>query len=805
MIQLSTVQRLIRPVEVSESLRQDIQERQDHLFTLCPACGSALWILPRGFFCTCLDCPTGVWLVPQYIAAIRCSDMRDAAQWLAQVFHERIHNRVDDSADAVGFVKQAEHMAALLQFIRKRTKARTPDQLRTFNSLERFGLPVRDPRNSIFVVDKPDFEKLDRILMSINPDLRVLPESEGGSAFVPYFSDHVTIAGLKQVKPHNLQSRSFQLLDACATFSNLWAIGPETRFTCLHSSWEEALEYDRQWRLQDPRTASIGLEIDPRHTEEDLPWLPAPLFMQAEPVKSLWLAARTRQLYPGMKVALSSSRQVFGWAKFVTAQLLARLDRSGDMSTVGKHLLSQAGLTGGDRDQVIRELRVKGATRAAECVSRNLYDVEVYWSPRLRLYQTPDGYIARRTGQPAEIISNFTLDLTRNVIFPEHRTLYHEAMVTMGGHQLPITLASPVLDNPKDLQALISAAAVQRKLSILPMVRDQTAYKPVSHYHKSMIPRLTTDAGVPFLGWDFHKTIFYSAAWSASPDGFRMQSVHHPGIRQLDAFTNEPLPELPLTSHVVEALPSDVLELIAMIVATILRGRYDYPMRPVLIRHDRNAAAWVEAIFRGIGQQRALPRQTASEVPALRRYPAWTHSGVHSHNAISAEPVFVLASTGLPLTAEFAEEAGVQAGRLTQALVMRTCDLLFSSVTSDFTRQPHVQYSYELVEESGRFIRQRMRLPWPEFVPPFQTVTRLLQTHGADGIGDVMSYHFSEQLLYLDLDKSGQDPADLEAELRHLATTLKREGKLLKLDAYSGFALLEQFFARDVALPRISP
>jgi hypothetical protein len=316
-------------------------------------------------------------------------------------------------------------------------------------------------------------------------------------------------------------------------------------------------------------------------------------------------------------------------------------------------------------DQLHKRLLSAGLVGPADQVARSLYNIEIARSDRTVIYETPEGYGLRRGGNPMEMLSNFVVRILGNVAFGDGSALHHSAAVLVGGGQHETVLPTRLLDQPRELVEHIHQLLTLKRNTTVPMLRDPGAFRSVVFYLRGLLPRLPSRPGIPFLGWNHKRDVFYMPGCILSMDAPNHGAfVFHPDVCALDAFdsgaTGEGVTDLDLGE--------ELLAFVLMTLGMLIKGYRRERQQIIQVRHDGPAASLLAGLFRGLGQVRSL-NKVDRDIEGLQGYPAWA-AAARMSGRISA-PYFVLAPAGRHVTGVYGEAVLARAAGTLRALTRR--------------------------------------------------------------------------------------------------------------------------------------
>lgn len=460
--------------------------------------------------------------------------------------------------------------------------------------------------------------------------------------------------------PLSTRVLTLQFTNYRVAVAGLRMLSPTAQQVYLHDTAISAGIQNSRWRVQDPLTVSLTCLFG--QGDGPIPDLPA-LVAQHDEHTSTTLIARMQRAWPDIKVAQGSGAPV-GFDAFMFAVLKRHVRRS-SLTSQGLVLLGSFNPQGWLKQSLHGRFKSAGFVGAADQLARSLYSIEIARTDRTITLETPEGYGVRRGGGPLELFSNFIVRLEGNVTFGEKAALHHRASVLIGDVQQDMILPGRLLDSPRELQEHIQLLLAAGKSMLVPMLRDPSAFRSVAFYLRGTLPRLATQIGLPFLGWNFKRDTFFTPGAIIGLDGIIQDSFPlHPDVAALDAFSAEKH----LDAAIDLDLPREVQTFMLMILGSIIRGQRGERLQAVQVRHDGPAAGLLEGLFRGLGQTRPVS-QVERNAEGLHQYPVWAKVGRVTGKLHA--PYFLLCDHGQIVREQHTEEVLGRAAETLRGLVRR--------------------------------------------------------------------------------------------------------------------------------------
>lgn len=792
---LAQLEQLIRPLETAEYLGFQVRQKGDHFTTTCPYCEGELWIQSSSYLCENTSCPMLAGSVVE-IAAAKTRSYQDGANLLFSHFKARILQCPEFTPE--NFAPTVTYQARLRRKLSQQIRAFqtsvhvTGQRALVLSELQKQGM--HDPGQHLIGImleqeRVPFLELLERLGLPepiLPPNVPLL--------VIPYWHQPHALAAIVLMHPRSSWRTTIEIESFGVAIAGLRMLSPSVHSVWLHDTALAAGVQNAQWRIRDPQTVSVACLLGTETCA--VPELPG-VVAHFGPQTSTTMIARLQRIWQDLMVANhEETPKPFDTFLF---ELLRTHIRKSSFTSRGLILLGSFNPQGGVRQRLHARLKNGGFVGAADQLARTLYSLEIARTDKTTILETPDGYAIRRAGGPQELFSNFIIRLDQNVTFGEKAALHHRATVMIGDVEQKFIMPGRLLDAPRDLQEHIQLQLAAEKSLLVPALRDPSAFKHVSYYLKGTLPRLPTQVGLPFLGWNFKRDCFFTPGAILGMEGLiRGCFPLHPDIFTLDAFDPAEMPE----AHLDLDLPREIQTYLLLILGSIIRGHRGERLQAIQVRHEGPAVSLLSGIFRGLGQVRPVIR-VERNAEGLHQYPAWATAGRDNH-AINA-PYFLLSSHGRPVVGDYSEDLLAKAASTLRVLVRRSVETLLGFADDvKWRRQPSVLYSNGLTASAQEFLSEHCGIQMEADMTSFEWTEKLLQQIPTADLGETFTYDFANQRVFCNVERhrDSMDLAGLEQELRSLADTVTvRAGHQIEMDAFSAFKLLETYYGAPPHLP----
>lgn len=484
--------------------------------------------------------------------------------------------------------------------------------------------------------------------------------------------------------------------------------------------------------------------------------------------------------------------------EFVGHHLMLRTSDD-QFGPLARQLMDAYGSPVGFKGVMETRLREAGRHQAVKQLSELYADGLLVKQGNTEIHVSSSGYILfdREKGERTPL-TNFTLELLRQVVFPEHPGTYLE--VNAGDRRL--TIPESCFDSGKKLGQYLQGSCNEQGA---PRVIEPAKLGLVLRKLREQTSGLAMVNGVSFLGWNGLKNRWYSPGYQVTASGCvedpSIPWLPHPETQHFKAGLVEPVlnPDLPVK----------LCGLVGQILALVHRRFSGYPVRAVGILNTAHNREIVSRVFRGMGQERIIQLSTnarsKSVLESLRGYPCLVQGGKAEK---LEEGLFCLGENGLGFVGVTEEEADAAAGTL--SWMVR--ELVAKLVTGeDLLGRPSCRVLFEeALSADGAKIARTLGglIEWPQEDTEFPAVERLLNGVAPVDVHKYWQFDLFEQQVYLNTrDLPRGLLGDVEGLVRELGVFVKdiraKDG-YLSMDAGDAQRMLRNYHGEPVELQSVN-
>lgn len=238
--------------------------------------------------------------------------------------------------------------------------------------------------------------------------------------------------------------------------------------------------------------------------------------------------------------------------------------------------------------------------------------------------QRSDGYVlvTGKANKKVSHISNFTLDIEKNIAFPDQKKVISEAVVNFKDQQIKVWIPLESLETANSVEDCVRTAWItndssKSSESAIPLIINKLDYRKfITPYTRSIASRCQYLQGISFLGWDFKKTVFQGPGWFIDSTGIHSSdAILYPDSVFLNCFDQRKF-----DLSYVENLTLKEKNAIAIIIGIIGRGYFDKLTNGIKASSELNSE--LTDILYTLGQTKYLsPDSREIKIPQNNGFP----------------------------------------------------------------------------------------------------------------------------------------------------------------------------------------
>lgn len=311
------------------------------------------------------------------------------------------------------------------------------------------------------------------------------------------------------------------------------------------------------------------------------------------------------------------------WDEFLDRYIMAMIQRAGISSAV-LAFIDSCRLTGAQEYRILHNLMLNGLPKEHNKLKTHFSNKIIFLDNNTSVAQRSEGYVlsSGKSVKKVSQISNFTLEIERNVAFPDQKKVISEATAHFKDQQLKVWLPLDGLETANTVEESVRNAWIISEYAnnsddSIPLIINKLDYrKYIAPYTRNLAAKCPYSQGISFLGWDFAKTKFQGPSWVIDVNGIQAnQSILYPDSDFLACFTNE---KYAFGSE--EDLSTADKKAMALCLGMIGRGFFDKITNGVKCPEEINSS--VTDILFTLGQRKYLsPDSREIKVPHNNGFP----------------------------------------------------------------------------------------------------------------------------------------------------------------------------------------
>jgi len=268
--------------------------------------------------------------------------------------------------------------------------------------------------------------------------------------------------------------------------------------------------------------------------------------------------------------------------------------------------LDSCGLTAAQEYKILESLSLNNFANECNLIKKHFSNKIIHMADNICVMQKSDGYVMNsgKTNVKTTSLSNFTLNVLKNIAFPEQKKILSELSVNFKDKEFTTWIPVEGLESANTVEESVRNAWISSDVSAdsedsIPIITNKIDYrKYVSPYTRSIASRCSYSQGVSFLGWDFKRTYFQGPGWIIDNTGINAKdSLLYPNSDYLNCYTNK-VPSMSGNAPDDESYNY----CLATLVALICRGYFEKITPGIKVPKEHNAM--MTAMLHTLGQKK---------------------------------------------------------------------------------------------------------------------------------------------------------------------------------------------------------
>src|SRR6266446_1773595 len=658
----------LEPYRVVADLGIQIEQKNDLFFTPHPRVTNRLLQIESNEFVGHADGPTPACNVLDFLA-LHFGSYGEAVDYVIDRYHNLASMPTGVSLDSVRDQLVESSKAAREQFeailaLREPLRTRSTKLLGGYLYCRRKELDLRHIWRMLYIVRGDDLNVM------LQSWLGGEEAFEAGECYLicPYFKNRHTFGLLEILTLEEKHLRTVHLNPTQHMFFGLHTCFPDNHQTRVVSAWQAAAQrYSRAMENGDFRTGVVQVQFNPNGEPNREPALRSGLFQVTKDTDFNTLV-KHRAAFEDLEIIdpggrFAAAPKPVAWRQYGINSVIKALNEDPkDEDRV--YSLRTSGMIESLRDDaevfpaLLQHLEKHNGKSVLGRIRRQRGGQELFILRGIHVAESPTGYVATKPGTNLySQFTNFVIKIDSRIWFEESEESYLSGRVLMHGEFVPLLLSDAQMHQPKAI--LLQAQRAVNRAAIphlpLPTVTDAAHQGKLVSIISHQIINAPKIIGIQRLGWNNRKDGFIAPVWQARSLGLEPTSkAAHPESAILARFFSF------LDYKVVDdfsQVPSQARSLIALVVASLVRGFLNQQTTVIRILRNPQSFALLQCVFRPLGQvapielspNRKLARQTLS-IENFSNYPIFaTCPEMKALEGINY-PIFLLCKSGLALS-----------------------------------------------------------------------------------------------------------------------------------------------------------
>lgn len=803
-LSIQSLEQTTSPIEIVNLLGRDLYKcEQGNYTTKCPKCESKLYILDKEFVCENSNCTFKAGSVCDYLVAGAYCKWEQVIDTLNTILDGRLNN--------TSVIKNKKAIISSLQnkrklfdfFLRIALKGSHNNMacLQYKSAIRSQGIDPDTLRWSVFIIGGEDVNILKGIINNTG-DKRDF-NFNSSCIVLPYFADYHTVSHLLVLNTPASRPEKIAVNPHRTSFFGLLQRHPNAKSTKLAYTYADAAKLNTQYGRMSPENICLHMLLDATANGTSFSLSNAEYVITEDTNDDFRAVAIIQKYIPSLKV---NSRQTSIYKdetsipsyKFIIDCLITNLRKGINISS----LLEMAGLTPGNKQELLNRLHQERFFDAADEVRNFFKTLPIYTDDKITLFSNPFGYTMKKNSKDActTYVSNFILELEQNVVFAESTDIFHAGSIIFDGNTYPVMLKQEELDRPVDLEKAVRRATLGSPgegENNLPTIKERGAAKYLTNYLRDNISSLPRTEGLPILGWSPRRTSFYTPYFIADRKGARVgKKYFHPTNQCLINFTTD----ITDVSQLYTDLPEELVHIINQAATFITRSFLSMPIRPITLYNNTEARTLLSGLFVGLGQTSVSQLNhniRGEDNPGLRGFPHYAVGYTFGQANKSSLPAFIMCDAGVKIESIYDQSVIEQGRRTLKYIVQKVAEWAIKTDAATFTQAHSVSRTNAYSIEGSNVIIDACGLTsWPSSQTPFENLDNMLSSIRFDEVKQYFIKDINRHVMQISKEALTvvKDIPGLERELQVISKQVQFTDTSLDVDAESMMDALNTYY-----------
>ncbi len=784
------------------------------LLVSCPCCSAQMLVYQNYVNCQNKSCRFRAGQAIDLLAQIEGGYAR-AIESVFSAYKSRLSGFT--YADRDELQRQLESRRSLFEFLLQESgTAQTLKNIELIQAktlLRKSGVDLGVQTTSIFVLEKAAWLRFCEFATAAFHDCCPprLPLGDNQPVImIPLFAAPCTVSGCIAFPARNPSAAKVcNFGEYRFSFTGLLDLHPQCRHIFLASSFHDALSANTNNAEIARESFNVFACFEPRGKIDNL-WAPEQVVFRYDTSRHQILNAVAEF---AKKVAVDvvdpAVPGLTSWSTFVVEVVVRAIEKAGQVSREVASLISALRLDDAKHLAIIAALHGRAQFEWAAAVDFIRQTQLISHDGKSAYYKSPGVYYVKRSDGGRMDITNFTVDLRRNIGFMGITEICHEGVMHFVGREYPIILHSADFNTPGTFEDAVRRAEFRHPelnpAGKLPTVLNRNHVREILNHLKVVVSDLPRAEGLDGLGWSKRKHELYSPWGKISADEANMNvDVPNPAYEFWHCFA---LGQKPVPAALSADVPVGVADLISQMVGMLGRSFADYFVKPIAYSFTPEANFVLRNIFLALGQQEAFSFSVRAgsglEVKGIYGFPLFVTGATKSQLERSNQAFIALGDHGHAFYTVVGEEEMSTIGQMMPVLFQKCVQWLIKTKGRALKFFNSVNHANSLQREGAAIIREAAQLNWPESQPNYATIERLLNQISFVKGEAHFTQHLVDQTIQISLHGiTDVNATDLQLELLREARSVIVGNGVITVDAISMLHLLENFYGQIPPMTR---
>lgn len=776
---------------------------------LCPACEGRLIIKQHYVACHTGNCSFTAG-APIDLLAAKLGSYMDAMKLIAVNFRSSVPGL--DAAAISMTAKRAEIrrrlVTELMQYAVRFQTFSVIDKVRAESWFRKMHIELKVQPRSVVLLTQTQWASYRLLIGEWDAELRIPRVGSANRqcvAVIPYFTAPGRLAALMLLQPNStLDIKTLHLEQARFTFTGLMDLHPAHEEPVVRPTFYEAAESNTTSAQFAREEYSVAVMHKPDHPFAALQWAPQKLLCSlGDTLNATSVLADLAKAFPDAYVAVDG--HAVQWDAYALEHAFRCAIKNDDKLEEEFHALKLADTAS---QKLMQRLIAEGFYAAAARVDSILRNRLLFIEDGVEYHRDGEHYVMVRDDGSRTVLSNFILELEKNVVFADSKIFAHSGAILFNERRIPCVITTNEMNSISTIETAAQTAEFHSGAGgdNVPMFRDKHKARALVTYFRDCLATLARVEGMNALGWNEDRTAFFTPWGKVTEDRFISDvRIPNPNYRFWGFYRfSTPAPDFDkLRTDIVdlidpegpERIPLILQDLISQIVAMMARSYAHMPERVVRYQQDGRAQAFLSDVFGALSQVRPIVTTTRDVnmekfLQGVNGFPLFL---ICHGDSVPPQSAVILGDKGKALLGPF--PAAGESGRLLREICARCLQWIMRTRGTELKIFNSIDAATALTREGSHIIRQALDIAWIESHPISSTMEEFLNSISPDRVQEFFTNDLLAQIFEIDFREAMHLIDDAIIELIGRCKHVKRVNQTtLTVDAMSGITLLTDFY-----------